>query len=106
MNKETKRAEIRKIIDDAGSQFVTVAFVKKDKTERRMNIQPLAIRSHIVGEAASESAQRAVATRKENHPELYPCWDVKAEGIRSINLDTVFEVKKGKKVYTFEPAED
>jgi hypothetical protein len=101
MKREEKRMQVRQIIESANTQFVTIAFVKKDGTQRRMNIQPHAIRAHIVGEAASESAQKAVQTRKENHPELYNCWDVKANGARSVNMDTVYEIKAQGKLFVF-----
>ncbi len=101
MLKSEKRMMIRSIIESANTQFVSVSFVKKDGSHRVMNVHPTAIRSHIVGEAASESAQRAVATRKENHPELYNCWDVQANSARSINLDTTYLVKSKGVVYEF-----
>lgn len=101
MKKSEKRMLVRGIIDAANSQFVSVSFIKKDGSTRVMNVQPFAIRSHIVGEAASESMQRAVATRKENHPNLYNCWDVQANSARSINLDTVFLIKAQGKVHNF-----
>lgn len=101
MKRSEKREMIRNIIESANTQFVSVSFIKKDGSERQMNIHPTAIRGHIVGEAASESAQKAVATRKANHPELYNCWDVHANSARSINLDTTFQIKSKGIVYEF-----
>ena len=101
MKRSEKRKKIREIIEAANTQFVSVSFIKKDGTERTMNVHPTAIRPHILGEAASESAQKAVATRKANHPELYNCWDIQANSARSINLDTTYLVKSKGVNYEF-----
>jgi hypothetical protein len=60
----------------ANSQFVTVDFVKKDGTPRTVTFNPAAIKSKLKGAEASESAQRAAVTRKENHPDLINVIDV------------------------------
>lgn len=101
MNVEEKRQTIRKIIDTANTQFISVSFIKKDGSERVMNCHPTHIRAHIQ-EEISESAQRAVETRKANHPNLYNVWDVAANGARSINLDTVYRVKACGVEYLFD----
>lgn len=81
---------IRACIMSAGSTFVSVAFVKKDGSEREMLCQLPAIKNHIVG---SELGQRMAETRKKNHPELMPVYSVDAKGIRSINLSKVYRVR-------------
>lgn len=81
---------IRALILSAGNTFVSVDFIKKDRSARRMLCQLPAIQSRIVG---SERGERAAATRRENHPELMPVYSVDAKGIRSINLSTVYRVK-------------
>ena len=87
-----RRALIQQVIKSAGSTIFAVEFFKKDGTRRTMQIQLPAITKHLVGDAASASAKQAVATRKENHPELFAVFDIASQGIRSINLDTVVAV--------------
>lgn len=89
---DRRRALITQIIASAGGQFASVTFVKKDGTVRTMNVQPAAGKSRVVGDAASDSAKQAVATRKENHPNLLAIWDTANSAFRSINLDTVTRV--------------
>lgn len=89
---EARRENIKKLIASAGATFLAVEFIKVDGTERTMQIQLPAIASRLVGDAASDSAKQAVATRKVNHPNLFPVFDVAKKAIRSLNLDTVFAV--------------
>jgi hypothetical protein len=89
MSIETRRAAISSLIASAGSTIFTVTFYKKDGSERVMQIQLPAIKKLLKGDAASDSAKQAVATRKENHPELMAVYDLGKGAIRSINLDTV-----------------
>jgi hypothetical protein len=86
---ETNEA-IRALINSAGATFVSIDFIKKDGTPRRMICQLPAIQNHIVG---SERGEKAAATRRANHPELMPVYSVDSKGIRSINLSTVYRVK-------------
>ena len=87
---EARRANIRSLIESAGSTFIGVEFVKKDNSIRNMNVQTHAGRALLVGENACDSAKQAVETRKANHPNLFNVYDVVAKAWRSINLDTVF----------------
>ncbi|MEM1088446.1 MAG: hypothetical protein AAGH90_12020 [Pseudomonadota bacterium] len=95
------QAAKRSIIEDAGSQFVAVTFIKQDGSLRQMNIQPAALKSHVKGADASPAGQRAAATRKARHPHLMPVWDVEKAAIRSINLATVQSIKTGGQTHTF-----
>lgn len=89
--------KIKNMINENGGRFVTVQFVKKDGSIRRMQVQPAALKMHVKGEAASDQAKRATATRKKNNPHLMSVFDVQKGAIRSINLDTVQEIAmKGK----------
>lgn len=90
---ESRRENIRRLIEGAGGRFASVKFVKKDGEVRVMQVQPAAGKFHVVGDAASESAKQAVETRKQNHPNLMAIWDVAKQAFRSINLDTVQEVR-------------
>lgn len=98
---EKKRSEIRKILKAANSHYVSVSFFKKDGSARVMTCNPKEIIGHIK-EEISESAKKAVETRKLNHPHLLNVWDVHANSAKSINLDTVYEIKAGGKIYTYE----
>jgi hypothetical protein len=97
-----RHALIRSLIESAGGRFASVTFTKKDGTERVMQVQPAAGKFRVVGDAASDSAKQAVATRKENHPNLLPIWDVAAQAFRSINLDTVKRVVVDGTVFNIE----
>lgn len=91
-NIEARRAAIKSILASAGSTIFAVTFFKKDGTRRVIQVQLPAIKKLLVGEAASESAKQGVAARKENHPELFPVFDIANKGVRQINLDTVVEI--------------
>lgn len=94
------RQSLRRVLEGTGSKFTIVEFVKKDGTLRTMLIQHAATKFRVKGDAASESAQRGVATRAENHPELFNTYDVDRNAIRSINLDTVLEIRSGRSLYS------
>jgi hypothetical protein len=91
-NIEARRDNILGIIKSAGSTIFAVEFVKKDGTERTMQIQLPAINKHLVGDAASEGAKAGAQKRRENHPHLLPVFDIANKAIRSINLDSLFAV--------------
>lgn len=82
----------RDLIVAAGGRFCAITFTRKDGTERRMQVQPAALRHRVRGEAASEPARRATFTRQERHPHLLPVWDVRARAPRSINVRTVSRI--------------
>jgi hypothetical protein len=91
----------RDLIASAGGRFCAVTFTKKDGTERRMQVQPAALRSRLKGEAASPAARRATLTREERHPHLLPVWDIRARAPRSINLRTVSRIAVDGQVHRF-----
>ncbi len=91
----------RDLITSAGGRFCAVTFTKKDGTERRMQIQPAALRFRLRGEAASDAAKRATFTRQDRHPHLLPVWDVRAKAPRSINLRTVSRIAVNGHVHSF-----
>ena len=96
-----KYDEIRYFIAGNGSKFMTIDFVKKDGTLRKMNFNPHAAKNHTKGEQASESAQQAVATRKAQNPNLLNVWEQNNPDdetkFRSINMDTVTRIACGRK---------
>jgi hypothetical protein len=94
-------ARKRDLIASAGGRFCGITFTKKDGTERRMQVQPAALRLREKGEAASAPARRATLTRQERHPHLLPVWDVRARAPRSINLRTVSRIAVDGRVHRF-----
>jgi len=97
----TDYAKIKNLVNSSQGRFCSVTFIKKDGTERMMQVQPAQGRFHVKGAQASASAQKAVATRAANHPNLFNVWDVVKKGFRSINLDTVYRVAVNGRVYRF-----
>ena len=102
MAKEQKRTFIKRIIEDANSHLVSVSFVKKDGTDRTMNIQYAAMFSRLKGEEGDESGRKAAEKAKESHPEHMPVYCVDSKGIRKINLDTVYKIVSKGKTYEFD----
>jgi hypothetical protein len=90
------------LVASAKGQFCSVTFIKKDGSERLMNIQPAVIKAHIKdpSEVADIDKQRTAA-RKANNPNLLPVWDVQVQAIRSVNLDTVTLIKVGGQEYRY-----
>ena len=82
----------RALIASADGRFCVVTFTKADGTERVMRVQPAALKFHVKGEAASDAARKAVATRAQRHPHLMPVWDAEKQAPRSINLATVSRI--------------
>ncbi len=54
--RHARYVQIRSLVESAGSRFMSIEFIKKDGTLRRMQIHPMALKNHIKGDAASESA--------------------------------------------------
>lgn len=90
---EAEFAAKRALIASAGGRFCAVTFIKKDGSERTMQIQPATLQHYVKGDAATEAGKKAVATRKERHPHLLPVWDAKAKAPRSVNLATVTAIR-------------
>lgn len=72
-----------------------VTFIKKDGTERTMKIShtKLVEKQEQDKKEISEGAKKAAETRKKNHPNLLPVYDIDAGIIKSINLDTLSYIK-------------
>lgn len=98
---EERREFVNSLLKEANSSFITIEFTKKDGSNRVMNIQQAALANNVVGEAASESAKRAVETRKKNNPNLIAVYDVQKHDIRSVNADTVKRVTSKGVTYVF-----
>lgn len=84
------RPKARKGADRRRSgRFCVVTFTKKDGSKRIIKVQPAALKAHVKGEDASEAGRKAAATRAARPPHLLPAYDVEAQAIRSVNLNTV-----------------
>lgn len=94
----------RALISGAGGRFCAVTFIKADGSRRVMRVQPATLKFHVKGDAAAESARKAVATRAERHPHLMPVWDAEAQAPRSVNLATVLSIRVDGATHSFAPA--
>lgn len=92
---------MRTIFARHNGTFHTFTFKKADGTMRTLNVMQDALRTNAKGADASPSAQKAVATRAANYPNLLNVWVVKL-GNRCVNLDTLTRVAMRGKVYLFE----
>ncbi len=102
-------AQMAELIASAQGRFCSVTFIKKDGSERVMNIQPARIAAAIKDpDEVSDIDKQRTQTRKANNPHLLPVWDNAKQAIRSVNLDTVTEIKVDGEVYTSaaEPARE
>lgn len=90
------------LIASAKGRFIRVDFHKVDGSERMMIVQPAKLKFEVKGDEASASAKQGVETRRARHPNLLPVWDVQKEGIRSINMDTVFKIVINGEVHNYE----
>lgn len=94
--------EMAALVASAQGRFCSVTFIKKDGTVRVMNIQPARIAKAIKDpdEVADIDKQRTAA-RRANNPHLLPVWDNAKQAIRSVNLDTVTEIKVDGEVHSY-----
>jgi hypothetical protein len=90
-----KPAQIRALIETAGSRFISIEFVKKTGEQRKMLVNPARLGATLRRDtsAKSESHQRGAETRKALNPNLLNVWDEFANAPRSINLDTLTFIK-------------
>jgi len=100
-----KYRQIRAFIAQNGSRFMSISFKKKDGSNRTINFNPSAAKNRTKGETVSSSAQQAVETRKINNPNLLNVWEQNnpddVTKFRSINMDTVYQIKAGKHTLNF-----
>ena len=91
----------RDIIASSQGRFASITFTKKDGTVRKIRVQPAKLKFHLKGEDASDAGRRAAETRKANHPNLLPVWDIEAFAARSVNLETISRIAANGTVHTF-----
>lgn len=104
----SKINKVKQILEQNGSKLASVTFIKKDGSERTMQIN-LVSHQGVKGDLACESAKKGVETRKKNHPELINVLDMqlRQKGLdefkcrRSINAETVTRIACGGEVYEF-----
>lgn len=91
---DAHRALVKRAIHNNSAMTCSVTFIKKDGTERVMQIMQYKMQDLLKGDDATEAGKKAAATRAENNPHLMPVFDAEAGVIKSINLDTVtkFEI--------------
>lgn len=103
VNREKTRFVISGIIELYPYSDIIVSFIKKDGSERLMKINHKKFAEHMkeVNEEISKSVKKASETRKKNNPHLKPVWDVDKNGLRSINMDTVFKIETPDTIHYF-----
>lgn len=99
---ERRRQMIKTMLESTEGRFASVTFRKKDGSIRTMVIQPAANKYHIKGEAASQSAKKAVETRKANFPNLYNVIEAFTKQFKSIDLDTIEKIKINGATFTLQ----
>ena len=87
--------KVENVIELLGDKIFTVTFVKKDGTVRVLNGRRKVTKHLKGGELAYDPIEKG----------LIPVYDLKSEGYRMINSQTVKEIKSEKQVYTFEDGE-
>lgn len=81
----------QKIIELVGNKFFTISFIKKDGTLRKMNAR-LGVTKHLKG------------GKKSYNPDDFnylTVFDLAKKQYRTVNLNTVKEVKANKETLTF-----
>lgn len=79
-----RKQTLRSIIEASEGKFMTVSFVKKDGTPRKMNCR-IGVKSPLKGGDSTTA-------HKDN---LVTVWDVQKNAYRCINLDTVTNITSG-----------
>lgn len=79
--------DLGKIIEESNGRFLSVTFIKKDGTERKL-VGRLGVKKHLKGGKSSV-----------DHEQYISIYDTQAEGYRCVNRDTIKEVNLGGKTY-------
>lgn len=86
----------RRILDEAGSTFFSVDFVKKDGSVRHMTCKKWIEAAYTHGSANAKPSPFA------NKPEYYLAVDMAKGEFRAVNLSTLKACKVNGKSYNFE----
>lgn len=81
-------SNLQQVLNSIGSEIFTVVFTKKDGTERVMNCRKN-VTKHLKGGVST--------TEKCEH--LLTVFDMKSQGYRNINLNTIKEVRANGTIY-------
>jgi hypothetical protein len=85
-----KYEEIKSIIKENPYGFFTISFIKADGTNRVLNGR-CGVSKGLVGKLATT----------KYYPNYLRVFDCTKKEYRNVNLDTVYELKANRKVYTF-----
>ncbi len=99
---DASNADIAANIRAAGARILTVVFVKKDGSVRRMNCQLPAVKTHCVGSERGKKQSASFHSNTENDKYMH-VFDMQKRAIRMINLDTVLTVKSGGQITRYRP---
>lgn len=83
------RVHLEKLIEETRGQFFTVKFRKVDNSDRKMNCR---VGVHIDLKGGTCHAQRPDTSYKV-------VWDLGKKAYRLVNLNTIYEVRWGHKIY-------
>lgn len=87
---------VRDLLWEEPSKFTGVVFRKADGSIRRMVIKQSSIKKNVKGDAACETAKKALATRKANNPNLIAVYDVADKSIKSLDMNRLISVSRNK----------
>jgi hypothetical protein len=93
------RDEAVKLLETTGDKFFNVVFLKKDGSTRSMTAR-YGVTKGVLGDAASEQGKKALATWRENNPNLIRLFDIHKDAFRTVNLDTILSLKIGGEEFT------
>lgn len=97
---------IRNILKENSSSMMSITFNKKCGAVRKLQTNPKCKKGTVTS-YKTESTKQAVATRKRNNPNMLSVIDMQVKrktkndsaSWRSVNLETVKEIKSRGKVY-------
>ena len=90
MSQVISRTKVQhEVLDRVGNKFIGVTFTKKDGSTRKLNGR-FKVTKYLKG------GTNRVVSNSNSYLSIY---DVKSEGYRTINLDTVIEIKALNEVY-------
>ena len=87
----------RLLVAGQGSKIMAIEAITKDGRYRKFVVQQAAAATHVVGDAASESAKQGARTRAERWPNLLNVFDIQKQEFRSIDMDRILSLYGGGK---------
>ena len=77
------------MLQETNGKFFTAIFIKKDGSSRTINAR-LKVKKHLTGGSLKY---------EPSNYSLLPCYDLKAEGYRMVNLKTLKQIKINQKTF-------